>query len=68
MITISAVSFIANIRIKPLALMIPQYENQQQSGNVAVVVLAILAVNILLKFIIWLIKKKRCNIYEKAAI
>ena len=59
MITISAVSFIANIRIKPLALMIPQYENQQQSGNVAVVALVILAVNLLLKFIVWLAKNKK---------
>jgi iron(III) transport system permease protein len=59
MITISAVSFIANIRIKPLALMIPQYENQQQSGNVAVVALVILAVNLLLKFIVWIDKNKK---------
>lgn len=58
MITISAVSFIANTRIKPLSLMIPQYENQQQTGNVAVVVLVILAVNLGQKSIIWLIKKR----------
>ncbi len=59
MITISAVSFLSNMNSKPLSLMIPQYENQQQLGNVAVVALVILAVNLLLKVAIWGFKGKK---------
>ena len=57
MMTISAVSFLANVSDKPLALMITQFEGQMQLECAAVVSLLILAVNVLLKVVIYLIKK-----------
>ena len=57
MMTISAVSFLANVSNKPLALMITQFEGQMQLECAAFVSLIILAVNILLKVIIFLAKK-----------
>ena len=57
MITISAVSFLSNVNIKPISLMIIQYDNTQHLGNVAVVALVILAINIFQKAIIGLVKK-----------
>lgn len=59
MLTISAVTFISNINIKPLSLMIPQYENQQQTGNVAVIVLAILFINILEILLTEMLKRRK---------
>lgn len=49
MMTISAVSFLANSRTKPIALMINQFEAQAQMEYAAVVSLAILAVNLAAK-------------------
>ena len=57
MMTISAVSFLANVADKPLALMITQFEGQMQLECAAFVSLLILAVNVLLKVIIYLTKK-----------
>lgn len=57
MITISAVSFLANIKTKPLSLMINQFEAQAQLEYAAVVSLAILAVNLLIKGAFHLLKK-----------
>lgn len=57
MMTISAVSFLANVSDKPLALMITQFEGQMQLECAAFVSLLILAVNILLKVLIYLTKK-----------
>ena len=57
MMTISAVSFLANVSDKPLALMITQFEGQMQLECAAFVSLIILAVNILLKVILHLAKK-----------
>jgi iron(III) transport system permease protein len=56
MMTISAVSFLANVDTKPISLMIPQFENQRQYECAAVVSLMILAVNILMKVAVSLIK------------
>jgi iron(III) transport system permease protein len=58
MITISAVSFLANSSNKPLALMIPQFENQQQLGNVAVVSLVIFLTNLIVRLVVGRIGKK----------
>ena len=58
MMTISAVSFLANVSDKPLALMITQFEGQMQLECAAFVSLIILVVNILLKVIIHAIKRK----------
>ena len=57
MMTISAVSFLANVSNKPLALMITQFEGQMQLECAAFVSLLILLVNVILKVIIYLVKK-----------
>ena len=49
MMTISAVSFLATSRTKPIALMINQFEAQAQLEAAAVVSLAILLINLLVK-------------------
>lgn len=49
MMTISAVSFLANTGNKPIALMINQFEAQSQMGAAAVVSLLILVVNLIVK-------------------
>ncbi len=51
MMTISAVSFLANTRNKPIALMINQYEAQAQMEYAAVVSLLILVLNIAVKIL-----------------
>lgn len=58
MVTISAVSFLANISNKPVALMINQFEAQMQLESAAVVSLMILVVNLIVKGIFHLLKKK----------
>ena len=58
MMTISAVSFLGSASsIKPVALMINQFEAQMQLECAAVVSLMILLVNMLLKHLIFIIKK-----------
>lgn len=58
MMTISAVSFLGSASsIKPVALMINQFEAQMQLECAAVVSLMILLVNMLLKLLIFIIKK-----------
>ena len=49
MMTISAVSFLANTANKPIALMINQFEAQAQMESAAVVSLLILAINMIVK-------------------
>ena len=58
MMTISAVSFLANTSNKPIALMINQFEAQMQLEYAAVVSLLILCVNIGVKTIFGMLKKK----------
>ncbi len=58
MMTISAVAFLANTSNKPVALMINQFEAQMQLGSAAVVSLAILVVNLIVKGTIYLIKRR----------
>ncbi len=57
MMTISAVAFLATAKTKPVALMINQFEAQVLLEAAAFVSLTILAVNLLLKGIIALIKR-----------
>ncbi len=57
MMTISAVSFLATTSNKPAALMINQFEAQTQLECAAVISLLILAINILMKLIMYIIKK-----------
>lgn len=58
MMTISAVSFLANVSDKPIALMITQFEGQMQLECAAFVSLLILAVNVIMKFVIYLVKSR----------
>ena len=57
MMTISAVSFLATTSNKPAALMINQFEAQTQLECAAVISLLILLINILLKLIMYMIKR-----------
>lgn len=58
MITISAVSFLANKNNKPLSLMINQFEAFNMMECAAIVAIMILGVNIIVKTIIFLLKRK----------
>ncbi len=62
MMTISAVSFLANTRNKPISLMINQFEAQMQIEYAAVVSLLILITNLAIKGIAYLIKNKRAKV------
>ncbi|MBQ8394078.1 MAG: ABC transporter permease subunit [Clostridia bacterium] len=57
MITISAVSFLVNFRTTTLSLMIPQLESQSFMEGTAIVSLMILAINLFVKGIAYLIKR-----------
>lgn len=57
MMTISAVAFLATAKTKPVALMINQFEAQVLLESAAFVSLTILAVNLIMKGVIALIKK-----------
>lgn len=57
MITISAVSFLANFRTMPLALLIPQMEAQSFLEGTAVISLVILAVNLLEKLAVYFLRR-----------
>ena len=57
MITISAVSFLANTRNKPVALMINQFEAQMQLESAAVVSLTILIINLIIKGVFHYLKE-----------
>lgn len=59
MITISAVSFLANTKNKPVSLMINQFEAQSQLEYAAVVSLAILCMNLIVKGIFHILKKRQ---------
>lgn len=61
MMTISAVSFLANVRNKPIALMITQFEAQNQLEAAAFVSLLILAINLLMKGAALLAKRRLKN-------
>lgn len=67
MMTISAVAFLANIKTKPVSLMIPQFEAQMLLEASAFVSLLILAVNLLMKGAVYLIKRLIARRTEKAA-
>ncbi len=61
MMTISAVSFLANVDNKPIALMITQFEGQMQLECAAFVSLIILAVNVVMKYIVHIVKKGKAD-------
>lgn len=57
MVTISAVSFLANFRNMPLSLLIPQFDSQSLIEATAFISILILAINMLLKYAIFLVKR-----------
>lgn len=57
MMTISAVSFLATVSIKPVALMITQFEGQMQLESAAFVSVIILLINMAVKAAVYLIKR-----------
>ncbi len=57
MVTISAVSFLANFKNMPIALMIPQFDSQSLIEATAFISLLILFVNITVKLAIYLLKR-----------
>ena len=57
MVTISAVSFLANFRNMPLALVIPQFDSQSLIEATAFISIVILVVNGILKLCIYVIKR-----------
>ena len=59
MMTISAVSFLANTSNKPIALMINQFEAQMQLECAAVVSLMILGTNLLVKGVVHVVKSRQ---------
>jgi iron(III) transport system permease protein len=59
MVTISAVSFLSNLRNMPLSLMINQFETQMLIECSAIVSVFILFINGIDKIIIYLIKRWR---------
>ena len=58
MVTISAVSFLANFKTMPLALMIPQFDAQSLIEATAFISILIFVVNGLLKLCIYLLKRR----------
>lgn len=58
MMTISAVSFLANASTKPISLLISQFEGQAEYECAAVVSLLILAVNVIIKTTVYLVNKR----------
>ena len=57
MVTISAVSFLANFKNMPLALMIPQFDAQSLIEATAFISIMILFVNCVLKLSVYLVKR-----------
>ncbi len=68
MMTISAVSFLATRTNKPLSLMINQFEAFNMMECAAVIALTILFVNVIMKTIIYLIKRKGVKNVNKKSI
>ena len=57
MVTISAVSFLANFRNMPLALLIPQFDSQSLIGPIAFISIIILMINLIAKLCFYFIKR-----------
>lgn len=58
MVTISAVSFLANFKNMPLALLIPQFDSQSLIEAVSFISIIILGINGIMKILIYLIKRR----------
>ena len=67
MITISAITFLFNIKTMPLSLMINTYEGNMMLGEAAIISLIIVFFNLIVKGIVYLINRKehrRSELYE----
>ncbi|WP_337553381.1 ABC transporter permease subunit [Massilicoli timonensis] len=58
MVTISAVSFLANFKTMPLSLLIPQFDSQSLIEATAFISVVILAVNVLMKIAVFFVKHR----------
>ena len=58
MVTISAVSFLANFRDMPLALLIPRFDSQSLVEATALIALVILAVNGIMKLAVFVLERR----------
>lgn len=58
MVTISAVSFLANFKNMPLSLLIPQFDSQSMIEATAFISIVIFGVNVMVKGIIFVLKKQ----------
>lgn len=58
MVTISAVSFLANFKNMPLSLLIPQFDSQSMIEATAFISVLIFVVNVIVKGMIYLLKKQ----------
>lgn len=58
MMTISAVAFLSNVHTKPISLMIPQFEGQMLLDAAAFVSLMILVINLAMKGIVYLLRRR----------
>lgn len=65
MITISAVSFLSNLKNMPLALLIPQFDAQSLIEPTALIALIIFIINVIVKVSIFTIKR---NMYNKGEV
>ena len=68
MMTISAVSFLATPSNKPISLLINQFETYNMMECAAVVAILILAINMLMKGIVYLIKKVGGKYVDKKSV
>lgn len=57
MVTISAISFLANFKNMPLALLIPQFDSQSLIEPVAFISIIILVVNVIAKILVYITKR-----------
>ena len=59
MITISAISFLANTQNKPLSLLISQFEGNMMLEASAFISLLILVINLVMKMTIYVIRNRK---------
>lgn len=59
MVTISAVSFLANFKNMPIALMIPMFDSQSLIEATAFISILILLVNVIMKLAVFTLKRKQ---------
>lgn len=57
MVTISAVSFLANFKNMPIALLIPQFDSQSLIEATAFLSIIILFVNVIIKLLVYILKR-----------